>query len=73
MLEKGRSKPWPQVLKEATGEKELNADAILEYFKPLHMWLEKQRKAKKYEIKWKRSSLTKVAWSNPESFNFSVN
>ncbi|XP_002165887.3 uncharacterized protein LOC100206770 [Hydra vulgaris] len=60
MLEKGRSKPWPQVLKEATGEKELNPDAILEYFKPLHTWLEKQRKTKKYDIKWKRSPLTKV-------------
>lgn len=60
MLEAGRSKPWPKILKEAIGENELKATAILEYFSPLRDWLKQQRENKKYPIGWKEQMSTQV-------------
>ena len=42
MLQAGSSRPWPEVLEEMTGIKKLDASAIVEYFKPLEMWLDQQ-------------------------------
>jgi peptidyl-dipeptidase A len=40
MLAMGASKPWPEALEALTGEKQMDATAILEYFEPLRAWLE---------------------------------
>jgi peptidyl-dipeptidase A len=45
----GQSRDWRQVLKESTGD-ELNANAIMEYFKPLLSWLQQQNKGRKYSL-----------------------
>jgi peptidyl-dipeptidase A len=42
MLRLGASKPWQDALFELTGEREMDASAILEYFAPLQKWLEEQ-------------------------------
>jgi peptidyl-dipeptidase A len=42
MLSLGASKPWQDALFELTGQREMDATAILEYFAPLQAWLEKQ-------------------------------
>jgi hypothetical protein len=39
MLSLGSSKHWTHALKLLTGEDSIKADAILEYFQPLHDWL----------------------------------
>jgi peptidyl-dipeptidase A len=44
MLERGSSQPWQKTLEELTGQKEMDASAILEYFAPLQKWLEEQNK-----------------------------
>ena len=44
MLAMGATKPWPDALFELTGEREMDASAILEYFAPLQKWLEEQNK-----------------------------
>ena len=44
MLQLGASKPWQEALFELTGEKQMDATAILEYFAPLQKWLEEQNK-----------------------------
>jgi peptidyl-dipeptidase A len=44
MLAQGSSKPWQETLKELTGGSEMDASAILDYFKPLEGWLEEQNK-----------------------------
>ena len=44
MLEMGRSKPWPDALESFTGERDLDASAILDYFAPLDRWLTEQNK-----------------------------
>jgi len=42
MLEMGRSKPWPDALEALTGNRQMDATAVLEYFAPLQEWLEEQ-------------------------------
>jgi peptidyl-dipeptidase A len=44
MLSLGASKPWQDALFELTGERDMDASAILEYFAPLQKWLEEQNK-----------------------------
>jgi peptidyl-dipeptidase A len=44
MLAMGSSKPWQDALFELTGQREMDASAILEYFSPLQKWLEEQNK-----------------------------
>jgi peptidyl-dipeptidase A len=53
MLEKGASQPWQKTLFEMTGERQIDATAMIDYFQPLLKWLEAQNKG------------TKLGW-NPE-------
>ncbi len=39
MLALGASQPWPDALQLITGQREMDASAILDYFAPLHAWL----------------------------------
>lgn len=47
MLAMGQSKPWPVALEALTGEKDMDAGALLEYFAPLKQWLDEQNKGHK--------------------------
>ncbi len=47
MLEMGQSQPWPVALEALTGEKDMDASAILEYFAPLKKWLDEQNRGHK--------------------------
>jgi len=47
MLEMGQSKPWPDALEAMTGEREIDGNALLEYFAPLKKWLDEQNKGQK--------------------------
>lgn len=40
MLAMGMSRPWPDALEALSGEREMDATAILDYFAPLTRWLE---------------------------------
>ena len=46
MLAMGASKPWPDALHAFTGTREMDASAILSYFRPLMTWLEEQNKGR---------------------------
>jgi peptidyl-dipeptidase A len=46
MLEMGLSKPWPDALQALTGQREMDATAIRDYFAPLQKWLDEQNKGK---------------------------
>jgi len=46
MLAMGASKPWPEALAAVSGEKTMDASAILDYFAPLKAWLDEQNKGK---------------------------
>jgi len=47
MLEMGQSRPWPDALEALTGERKMDATAMLDYFKPLKEWLDAQAAADK--------------------------
>ncbi len=46
MLEMGESRPWPDALEALTGQREMDATAIRDYFAPLQKWLDEQNKGK---------------------------
>ncbi len=46
MLEMGASRPWPEALEAVTGQREMDATAILDYFAPLKDWLDEQNEGK---------------------------
>lgn len=46
MLEMGASKPWPDALEALTGQRQMDASAMAEYFAPLKNWLDEQNKGK---------------------------
>jgi peptidyl-dipeptidase A len=49
MLAMGESRPWPEALEALTGEKQMDATAILEYYAPLKQWLDEQNKGHKVD------------------------
>jgi peptidyl-dipeptidase A len=44
MLAMGLSRPWPDALEVVTGERQMDATAILDYFAPLKAWLDEQNR-----------------------------
>ena len=52
MLALGQSKPWPDALETLTGQKELDATALADYFAPLKAWLDGQNKKNTYPVGW---------------------
>ncbi|MGO9125946.1 MAG: M2 family metallopeptidase [Terriglobales bacterium] len=47
MLAMGQSQPWQDALETLTGQREMDASAILDYFAPLQKWLDEQNKGQK--------------------------
>ena len=52
MLSMGQSKPWPEALEALTGQKQMDASALADYFAPLKKWLDEQNKANGYPSGW---------------------
>ena len=46
MLAAGASRPWQDALSEMTGERRMDAGAMMEYFQPLKVWLDRQNAGK---------------------------
>lgn len=46
MLEMGRSQPWPDELEALTGQRQMDASAMLDYFAPLKVWLDEQNQGR---------------------------
>jgi peptidyl-dipeptidase A len=43
-LSMGASRPWPDVLEALTGQRQMDATALVEYYAPLKAWLDEQNK-----------------------------
>ena len=50
MLALGSSKKWPDALEQVTGGRTMDAQPLLDYFKPLVDWLKEQNKD--YDVTW---------------------
>ena len=44
MLAMGQSKPWPDAMEALTGQRSMDASAIIDYFAPLNAWLKDKNK-----------------------------
>ena len=44
MLKLGTSKPWQDAMEQIAGTRNMDASALVEYFKPLNDWLTEQNK-----------------------------
>ena len=53
MLSMGSSKPWPDAMETLTGQREMSAQPLLNYFRPLQEWLEKENARNGELIGWK--------------------
>ena len=42
MLAMGQSKPWPDAMEALTGQRKMDASAIIDYFAPLNAYLKKE-------------------------------
>lgn len=47
MLSMGRSRPWPDALEAISGQRQMDANAVLDYFAPLKKWLDQQNQGEK--------------------------
>src|SRR5206468_9360599 len=47
MLSLGASKPWQDALEAMTGERQMDAAAMLEYFAPLQKWLQEENRGRR--------------------------
>ncbi len=47
MLEMGASQPWPEALYAMTGQRQMDATPLIEFFSPLRRWLQEQNKGQK--------------------------
>jgi len=52
MLALGASKAWQDALATLTGEHQMDATAIADYFAPLKVWLDEQNKKNNYPVGW---------------------
>lgn len=52
MMEMGLSQPWPEALEALTGERAMDATALLDYYAPLMDWLKEQNAANGYTSGW---------------------
>jgi peptidyl-dipeptidase A len=46
MLAMGQSRPWPEALAVLTGQRQMDATAVRDYFAPLQKWLDEQNRGK---------------------------
>ncbi|MEM7359789.1 MAG: M2 family metallopeptidase [Pseudomonadota bacterium] len=46
LLAMGMSKPWPDAMEAMTGQREMDASAIIDYFAPLNAWLKTQNEGR---------------------------
>jgi peptidyl-dipeptidase A len=57
MLDAGQSRPWQETLYAMTGERRMDAGAMLEYFQPLQVWLDRQNAGR--QVGWAATSASR--------------
>ncbi|XP_008472312.1 angiotensin-converting enzyme-like [Diaphorina citri] len=68
-LAMGSSKPWPDAMEAITGQREMDASALLQYFEPLYKWLEEENARTGEHIGWEATD-KKVFRSDAEKSRY---
>jgi hypothetical protein len=53
----GSSRPWPDAMEALTGQRNISARALLNYFEPLRIWLENENARNKEFVGWNVKSI----------------
>ncbi|KAK9502105.1 hypothetical protein O3M35_012698 [Rhynocoris fuscipes] len=56
MLKMGGSKPWQDAMEVITGQRNMDASAVVQYFAPLYEWLKEENKKNKVMVGWKSTT-----------------
>lgn len=67
MLKLGSSKPWQEAMEQLTGQREMDAGPLLNYFNPLYEWLLNDNKRTGELIGWESNKK-----SNSFAYNFII-
>lgn len=59
MLQLGSSKPWQDAMEVLTGQRNMDASGLLEYFAPLHDWLKAENERTGEFVGWEPSTVRK--------------
>lgn len=59
MLQLGSSRPWPDAMEALTGQRNMDASGVLEYFEPLYDWLKEENKRTGEFVGWEPSTVRK--------------
>ncbi|KAF9415825.1 hypothetical protein HW555_006652 [Spodoptera exigua] len=57
MLQMGSSKPWQDAMEVLTGQRNMDASGVLEYFAPLHDWLKAENERTGEFVGWEPSTV----------------
>ncbi|XP_073942648.1 angiotensin-converting enzyme-like isoform X2 [Choristoneura fumiferana] len=57
MLQLGSSRSWPDAMEELTGQRDMDASGVIEYFQPLYQWLKAENERTGEFIGWEASSV----------------
>nr|CAD7400393.1 unnamed protein product [Timema cristinae] len=60
MLQMGSSRPWPDAMEVVTGQREMDASGLLDYFSPLYKWLQDENNRTEEYIGWEPSNKEEV-------------
>lgn len=59
MLKLGSSRPWPDAMEALTGQRNMDASGVMEYFQPLYNWLKAENARTGEYIGWEPSTIRK--------------
>ncbi|XP_045527221.1 angiotensin-converting enzyme-like isoform X2 [Pieris brassicae] len=57
MLKLGSSRPWPDAMEALTGQRNMDASGVMEYFQPLYDWLKAENERTGEHIGWEPSTV----------------
>ncbi|XP_050664351.1 angiotensin-converting enzyme-like isoform X2 [Leptidea sinapis] len=57
MLKVGSSRPWPDAMEALTGQRNMDASGVMEYFQPLYDWLKTENERTGEYIGWEPSTV----------------
>nr|CAD7455012.1 unnamed protein product [Timema tahoe] len=55
-IKMGSSRPWPDAMEVVTGQREMDASGLLDYFSPLYKWLQDENNRTEEYIGWEPSN-----------------
>ena len=66
MLKLGASKPWQDAMEALTGQRDILAEPLLNYFQPLYDWLKETNRREENYVGWNTESVANNSNDRPD-------